>query len=90
MNVIMSVICNDVCVILSDNIIYCIYNNICVYYLTALLQAVTTNIPGLIPTRVGTGVRKYLVDLYVIACWPHCTCKQDVHRLSLVSALSAM
>ena len=41
-------------------------------------------------TRVGMGIRKYLVDVCVVACWLHCTCKNDIHRLSGVSTLYIM
>ena len=31
-------------------------------------------------TRVGMGICKYLVDLYVIACWLYYNCKHVIHR----------
>ena len=41
----------------------------------------------IVPTRLGTCICRYLLDLCVIACWSHPTCKHVIHRLSLASAL---
>ena len=38
-------------------------------------------------TRVGLGVCKCLVELYVIACWLYYTCKRSINRIIIVSAL---
>ena len=39
-------------------------------------------------TRVGMGICRYLVDVYVIASWLHYACKHGILRLSLVSPVS--
>ena len=64
----------------------CIY--VCVYiYIYIYTYIYTTH---RLRVRAGAGMCKYLVDIYVIACWLYYNCKHVINRLSVVSALRIM
>ena len=66
--------------------LYCVVGVCCVcVLLTCLCLVVVTT--GLGATRVGMNMCKYLVDVYVVACWLNYTCKHDIQRLSIVIAI---